>query len=912
MSERMDRRGRGRLWLRPEQGVQLQFEQAGELVRADVLDLSERGLRVELASDLAGDEATVQGRLLQGQEELASGLELTVARSEPRGERTVVSLRAKSDGAIGVLWRAMLRLQEGEPADGPSTEGSPGPQPGEAGEALPKIPAHGLHSEAARRERLTWLERETRTDLEPLAATQLRAERLANNIENLVGAVEVPVGIAGPLLVRGRSAQGLFYLPMATTEGALVASVVRGSQTLTKAGGVSCRVIRQQMIRVPLFVCATLEAALVLARWLTDHREDLREKTRSVSRHASLIAVEPVVVGNTVHARFVYETGDAAGQNMSTACTWHACQWLMTQLPAPGIEVESFLIEGNMSGDKKVSLSSFGAGRGVRVVSEAVIPRAVLKRFLKVTPEQVAEANAAALMGAIQSGMVGYNINVANVIAGVFTATGQDIACVHESAVALLDLRPVDSGLYASLVLPSLVIGTVGGGTHLPQQRALLQMMGCAGAGKVGRLAELIAGFALALELSTACAVAGGQFASAHERLGRNRPVRWLTREELTPAFFEPGLRRALGNEHLRVESVEALPVDPQAGILSELSARRVPKPVGLFPYRLRHGAGHTDVMVKLKPLDAEVVQMMATLATMCGQRVEEPFKRHRGRLEYVGGHLRELGVYRQTDARFVRHVPRVYGLVEDESRETYALVLEKLEGLVQMDAVNDLSGWTPAPIEAVLKGAAALHSIWLGREEALLAEPWLGPVRGAHELSQMVDLFEALAAYAEEELPELMDARTLARQQALIDSLPAWSAELEAMPRTLIHNDFNPRNLGLRQKPEGLTLCAYDWELATLGVPQRDLAELLTFVLTPEATREEVDRWIEVHREALERESGRTFPKDRWRRGYALGLRDLAVQRFSFYLALHVFRPYPFLERAHRTLWHLLSLEGS
>ncbi len=191
-----------------------------------------------------------------------------------------------------------------------------------------------------------------------------------------------------------------------------------------------------------------------------------------------------------------------------------------------------------MTVDKEVSFQSFIAGRGTRVSAEVFIPSENLMRILKVTPEQMVKCHHLGMVGACQTGMIGYNINTANVIAASFAATGQDIACVHESSVAQLHVQSMEEGLYASMLLPSLVIGTVGGGTALPQQRQMLELMGCAGPGKVSRLAEIITSFCLALDLSTMSAIISGQFASAHERLGRNRPVQWFLEKDLDAEFM--------------------------------------------------------------------------------------------------------------------------------------------------------------------------------------------------------------------------------------------------------------------------------------------------------------------------------------------------------------------------------------
>ncbi|MEU2391363.1 hydroxymethylglutaryl-CoA reductase [Streptomyces sp. NPDC007369] len=401
-----------------------------------------------------------------------------------------------------------------------SYRGIPGPRP-----TGRYVPARGVYTESARLQRLDWLRDVTRLGLSSLQHTQLDAGRLTGNIEGFVGAVEIPVGVAGPLLFCGESVQGEVYAPMATTEGALVSSATRGALAVTMAGGVSTRAVSQAMTRAPVFAFSRLSAASRFATAIPQHLDDLRTAVRQVSSHAELVSIEPVVLGRTVHLRFRYTTGDAAGQNMTTACTWHACQWIREQ---PHLvsdeELESFIIEGNTSGDKKASSQAVAEGRGIRVSADCVLPGSIVERVLKTTPDELVRGYRHITAGAVHSGVLGSNANTANIVAAIFTATGQDIACVHESSAGQFILERTADGVYASMTLPGLAVGTVGGGTHLPTQQELLEAMGCTGRGSAARLAEIIAGFALALDLSTVSAAVSGDFVSAHERLGRNRP----------------------------------------------------------------------------------------------------------------------------------------------------------------------------------------------------------------------------------------------------------------------------------------------------------------------------------------------------------------------------------------------------
>ena len=736
----------------PEARVSL----GGVTVLARIHDISETGLGVALPSGAAPAalEEAAELTLLSPTAPELRHLVVKRLRHEPDGAVFAVLL-TDDERDRAVLWQLIEGFAQGRIQ---ASQHSVHLLPSE----LPKIPGRGVYTEEARLGRLDWLRTETGSLLTTMQATRLDAERLSSNIENMIGSVEIPVGIAGPLQFRGHDARDIVYAPMATTEGALVASCTRGATAISRSGGVMTRVVSQRMMRVPLFVLSSLRGAMTFASWIRDHVARLRIEIRKVSNHARLISVEPSIMGNMVHVNFLYETGDAAGQNMTTACTWHACKWIVAQMKFfKEFEIDNFYIEANMSGDKKVTFQSFIAGRGIRVVAEAEITTEVLAQILKCTPDELAMANAGMLAGSVGVGMIGYNVNVANVVAAMFAATGQDIACVHECSLAQLHIEKSETGIYASMVMPTLIVGTVGGGTHLPTQRALLQMMGCAGAGKVGRLAEIVAGFCLALDLSTLAANASGHFATAHERLGRNRPVRWLERADLSPAFFQEGLRRRLEDPSLTVRAVEELRVPVGSSIVTELTGRAVSKLVGLFPMRLEveRGGGASeplDVMVKVKPLDEEVIIMVNRLATMCGPRVAMAHEKHRARTGFRGCHVRELAIYAQTDPRFVRHVPHVYGIFQDDTREAYVLVLEYLKDVVLLDAADSPERWTPAHIEAVLRDVADLHAIWLGRERALLAQPWIGEPHTTASMVELRDLWDAIASHAATEFPEL------------------------------------------------------------------------------------------------------------------------------------------------------------
>ncbi|MEV4742236.1 phosphotransferase [Streptomyces sp. NPDC049555] len=773
------------------------------------------------------------------------------------------------------------------------------------------VPARGIHTESARLQRLGWLRSTTRTSLDSLQHTRLDAGKLTGNIEGFVGTVEIPIGIAGPLLFCGENVQGEIYAPMATTEGALVSSATRGALAVTMSGGVTTCAVSQAMTRAPVFAFSRLSAAGRFAAAIPRHLDDLRTAVRQVSQHAELVSLEPVVLGRTVHLRFRYTTGDAAGQNMTTACTWHACQWILQQPDLAGEgELESFIIEGNTSGDKKASSQAMGEGRGIRVSADCLLSAGVVERVLKTTPDELVTGYQHIAAGAVHSGVLGSNANTANMVAAIFTATGQDIACVHESGVGQFILERTPDGVYASMTLAGLAIGTVGGGTHLTTQHELLETMGCTGRRSAARLAEIIAGFALALDLSTVSAAVSGQFASAHERLGRNRPVRWFGLDELDAAFFESALGHS-ARPGVKVTGVEASHIPMGPSVLSELTSRTVKKAVGLFPMQLRVADGDAeeklDVMVKVKPTDREVMKMAGLAAGLCGGPVATHYRRFEQRLGFVGCDVRELALYEQTDTRFTSLVPRPYRTYRDDRREAYVIVMECLGDMELMDTSERPRAWSRRHLDIALRDLGQLHSLWYGKEPALRRMPWIGHVPNASDMVEMKDLWLALADHAAEEFPEIVVARHHARLLSCIATIDHWWPQIEAMPRTLVHNDFNPRNLAIRADGR---LCAYDWELATLHIPQHDLAELLCTALDPDdINAATVAELSETHRRSLETHAGTTLDRAQWECGYRLALKDLAVNRFGLYFVAHTVRHYGFLEQWWRNLWALIDL---
>ncbi|WP_246204251.1 phosphotransferase [Streptomyces tailanensis] len=771
------------------------------------------------------------------------------------------------------------------------------------------VPGRGQYSEEARRRRLEWLRVRSGTGLTALGRTGLIAQNLVGNVENFVGAVEVPVGLAGPLLFTGEAARGELVAPLATTEGALVASASRGARAVTRSGGVTTAVLSQRMTRAPVLEFADIPAARRFTAWLGENRHRLEEQVRLVSRHSRLVGVEPYQIGRHLHVRFSFETADAAGQNMTTAATWQICRWLSDVLADDdGLRPRNTVLEGNLSGDKKVTAGSLLGGRGTRVTAESRLSREVLASVLKTTPESMLRAHAASLLGAQQAGTVGHGVNAANVVAALFLATGQDVACVHESGSSLFSLEPDGDGLIVTLLLPNLVVGTVGGGTALPHQHELLDMLGCAGDGGSRRFAEIVAGFALALDVSTMAAMVSGQFAEAHQRLGRARRVEWLQEAaDLDAALLQPVLAQGLGDPRLHVTEALGMPRLYGDGIASELGAlgeRR--KLTGLYPLRVAWTDGdgaqiEAELVAKVKARGEELVAGIATLVSLCGPEVALVWHRWGAGTEFTDTHRRELAVYRRPEKVLTDLLPRCYGLLEDDEREAYVVFMERFR--------HDGGPWTRDRTEDALRAVAGVHGHWLGRERELLGEGWLHHVPDPAYLAEAGELWEALVRHAAAEQPGLIDARRRDILLGVIKEAGYWTRELHALPRTLVHNDFNPRNIAVQ---DGRFL-VYDWELATVSLPQRDVVELLAFALGTDATTADVDRFLAVHAEAVAAVSPRAralVDGCDWRWGYRLAMQEFLMTRLALYAAGHTQREFGFLPQTVRTAFHLWDLE--
>jgi hydroxymethylglutaryl-CoA reductase (NADPH) len=368
--------------------------------------------------------------------------------------------------------------------------------------------------------RRAWLEARTGVSLPLVGAYAIPSEQMRGNIENAIGAAQMPLGIAGPLEIRGDEARGQFYVPLATTEGALVRSYERGMITLTRSGGVAVRVLRDENCIVPVFVLVDVESAVAFASRVSAEFDAIRADAESTTAHGRLLAVACRPIGREVLVEFRYDTGDAHGMNMIVKATDRACRGILERTGA-----SRFYLFTGLSSEKRASGTLLGGGKGKTVTAGATIPAAVLRSHLHVTAAQMMDEWHRAVIGHLHAHSVGFNAQYANGLTALFIACGQDVANVANAAVGVTDFEPTGDGdLHVSVTLPSLTVATVGGGTALGTGRECLALLGCSGSGHARRFAEITAATVLAGEISMAAAIASGEFAAAHETYGRNRP----------------------------------------------------------------------------------------------------------------------------------------------------------------------------------------------------------------------------------------------------------------------------------------------------------------------------------------------------------------------------------------------------
>jgi len=344
-------------------------------------------------------------------------------------------------------------------------------------------------------------------------------EQLKGLIENHVGYVPIPMSVAGPLKIDGSFAQGEFYVPLCTLEGTLSLSMTRGCYLTYLAGGIRSRYVKQELSRAPAFIFNDIADALDFAHRIDGHFDEIKAVAESTTSHGKLLRIDKHPVHNRVILDFIYTTGEAAGQNMVTMATDAACRHIIKTLGNG--KPFRYLVESNFCSDKNPAYRGLIKGRGHHVICSFQIPNRLLKKLLRVSADDILTSLTDKHLGSQMAGVLGMNLHTANALAALYLALGQDVACVAENALGIVTYEPRGEDLYATMSMPSLTIGTIGGATRLAQQHANLELLGCTGADSAKKLSEIICAATLALEISLAGAIVSNEFAAAHAQFGR-------------------------------------------------------------------------------------------------------------------------------------------------------------------------------------------------------------------------------------------------------------------------------------------------------------------------------------------------------------------------------------------------------
>ncbi len=339
----------------------------------------------------------------------------------------------------------------------------------------------------------------------------------AKNCENMIGAAQIPLGIAGPLKITGNHAVGDFYIPLATTEGALVASVSRGCKAIFLSNGAQVAVHKIGVTRGPVFYTGSIKKSMELYQWIKNNKERVAAAAEKTSSHLKFKKADVKTQGSYTFMRFYFDSQDAMGMNMATIATDKISELIEKETGAKCVS-----IAGNYDIDKKPAWINFINNRGFKVWAEAIVSKQTVKDVLKTTPDEIFEVwLAKCMIGSAMSGSLGFNAHYANIVAAFFAATGQDIAHVVEGSMGLTTAKILKNGdLYFSVYLPAIMLGTVGGGTALATQK---EALGIVGIKTSTELAEVLGGAVLAGELSLLSSLAEKSLVKAHVKLGRGK-----------------------------------------------------------------------------------------------------------------------------------------------------------------------------------------------------------------------------------------------------------------------------------------------------------------------------------------------------------------------------------------------------
>ncbi|MCP4520085.1 MAG: hypothetical protein GY827_00040 [Cytophagales bacterium] len=778
-----------------------------------------------------------------------------------------------------------------------------------------KVPHKGKYTEKAAQNRLEWVRTKTELNVDSLSSRDIPAEQVQGTIESFIGTVEIPLGVTNPINIKGKHAKGEFVVPIATTAGALVAAINRGIKAVNNSGGVNTSFVAKKMMRSPVFTLKSMEDAISLRTWLmVDDRKNIFNRViKEVSSHTRLVDLQCMLLGKKLYVNFVYETGDAAGQNMALACTNKLCKWITKALKEE-INIAEYLIESNASGGKKVGYQNIILNKGTHVVADINIPNHVIQSTFKVKPDDFVEAFQTLKIGGSIAGMMGNTLNISSVLSGIFIATGQDPAVIHESSIGLLEITKEKNSVYCSLSLPSLVIGTVGGGTHLPHQQLALNIMRCAGKDKVKHFAEIICATALSLELSTLAAIVSNQLYDGQKRYGRNKVKVGIQKEGFNEDFFEAILSNA--SEDVSLKKFKKEPNQLQSFPYSTLNTfQEQEKNIGLWKYKIYYqdkqkNEDYFNLVVKSGVSSHDYWQQYLKLGENCNRQVSDLLADFREKLGYVKYAEREIQTYNflKKDRRF-GNIPSIYSYEINTEQDIYLAVLEDLSQTNYyrlINTIDNINQWNDSDICAVLKKMAKLHATFFN--DRVLQEKDFFRKKNKIDNLNLTNLLDALVQYHHDTYPSMYTQNRAVLLKQMLGIYESILNHIEEAPKTLVHGAMNPSNIVISHSGEPVFFC---WKNASIDVPQRDLAEFLLFTLPNASFLENQAKYYSKYVDFLQHELSTKMSIEvlrKFKMTYVACIQDMALERLNLLTMEHKTMKYNYLERVLKNSFQFLE----
>ncbi|SMF65298.1 phosphotransferase [Pseudobacteriovorax antillogorgiicola] len=788
-----------------------------------------------------------------------------------------------SDAIMKQVYQDLYGLLESEPE--PSPEWIP-------------IPARGDANEQSRLQRLNFLRERTAQPLSGLEHCYLDPADASTKVENFIGSIEMPVGVAGPLHFHGERVSGPIYAPFATNETSLVASAARGSKAMSMSGGVSTRVMRQSIRLNPLMIFENHKGANYFTRWLLDHKAEMADQIQDLFPEIDRVEIWPHSLGTKVHISLHYTLAESGSLSKVKQATWTFIQRCLDyMLPKESVTIENFVIDSSFQGDTPADRSPLFSGNGIQVIAEAMITEDVAQTILK--------SNLSEILAAYRHHQTNRNLNdckhthlgLNHTLPSLLMATGQSLSSMVDTCIGQFYVEPVDGGLYTSLILPRLDLETVGKGTSFGHQQQCLELIECHGPGKQGRLAEIVAGFSLALEVSGLASLAKSYFSVSRRSFLKNHPVECLRMEHLDKAFFTPILQTLEGTPGVLVESLSfSSEIMNQSYFAKHLIRRKLPKFVGLTKAKLRYRVGQGDTkyytcVVKSLLSGQDVQLVIESITKNCGELLSSYISRYQEALPYRDCHEREWRINREPPKPLVEFLPKRPACYRQSKNDAYVVIMEDLGNKI---------GSIIQDSKRIAEKLGVLHGQLRAHAHSDLYMPHIDQINVASIL------WGSLVVNGKFLFPEWYDDHLFQHQMNLLAKRDTWLPEWDACPKTMIHGRLNQNHMAFHN--DRLTLI--DWSYSSWNIAQHDLIDFMIH-LHHQLDEELLNELSQAHWQALSESSERDLSQDEWQKQLRLALKFYTVFTYPLGLLEDSFQKSSKLIHFHSNLIRILTWQG-